>query len=412
MKKRIISFALALIMLVSLAVPVFADSSKKKYSDYCAIGDSISTGYGPLDGYSWEGHYFGICDRAYPGLVRTALGAEYHSLTTVASRLIDYLWMLNDISEKKYDYADAVSYHGQGYMDVIDGLRGGEAEKRIKQSSLITINLGNIDVFIYPMHTSTVDGEFSIPTFMKKVINGYESFIADYPKLIKRIQEINPSAEILLVGQYNPFAQIEFTGTLGKAYAVFIQEVFDNLNANLKLCAKLNGCAYVDVTEVASTFSKETVTDENLKNVISGHENHPNALGHAMMAEAILNSLPDAWRKVLLPKNGIDRIEIGGLNAGSYIIRSSLLGWTIKTLDGRYVNCDTATGNITYGSKATTYWTYFGGFCTTVAVPVTYRFVTGFTVSVRQIKLVYLNVDREGQLYTSGKTATNVYVAN
>ena len=410
--KKAIVIILALTVMMTLCVPAFADvTGKKQYKSYCAIGDSIATGYGPLDGWGWESHYFTVCDKAYPGLVRDELGAEYHSLTSVATRLVDYMWIL-DVAGFKYNYDESVSYHGKSYVYYLQTMKGERACNCIRNSELVTIALGNMDVFIFPRNKAA-EGGFDVAKFIQYATEGLESFVFNYPKLIQRIKELNPDIEIMVLAQYNPFENLNYTGVLGKTLMSGMAVIVDQLNAELKLMAAKYGCIYVDDTNVGSTFKRYDVPDSDLIGVLGGHENHPDAIGHQMIAEDILKALPDAWKSVLLPACGMNRVLFGGQGEADLNFRNvGLTSWTVRTSDGSFVNFDKELGDFSYGDKASTLWHYNGGLYTDNLVKKTIGANCGFSFSYYMVQRAYMNVDAGTLVPSSCRVSADFYVSN
>lgn len=175
--KRAISLLIAVVILVSLAAPAFADTGKtfRKYKNYVCIGDSIAAGCGlALDGtepvfdqsvVSSEDAY-AVMDTVYIGddwsevpdayhsIVREALGCELLQCARSGMRTVEYNYLLGC----GYNDSDASRTWGNTYFDIdgngsfslsdLDAL--GETidmEEAIKSADVLSINLGSNDVF-------------------------------------------------------------------------------------------------------------------------------------------------------------------------------------------------------------------------------------------------------------------------
>jgi len=244
-----------------------------------------------------------------------------------------------------YDYQESLDYHGAGYMKKLDEMRNGEAVNRIKNSELITVEMGNMDVFIYPMNNSKTATGIDVSKYMGLAIEGYNQFLQYYPKLIKRIQEINPTATVMIVGMYNPYANYTFTGTVGKLFYTTLSAMTANLNLKFKYWANQYNTRYVDIMGVSDYFESVSVSDERLAQTISWHENHPAAEGHAYIAKCILSAVPAYKAELSAPQNGHVIFKIDGYETEELIMHRSGLGWTIRTaVGGKYI-CIASDGN-------------------------------------------------------------------
>ena len=261
--KRLISMLLALTLVISIAgVSVFAmdtsgvpAASGKTYETYTVLGDSIPTGYGIVqgaDGKYWSphGHYV---YNSYPAIVEQTLGVKNFNIqcrsgfrTVEALRMIDPS-VYDTWTEDEQFFSDfLLQYLDQMTPEEIAAMQA-TAYDQIKNSDLITINLANNDILSYSSMKSTIEAlngtgntalftqlgvvaaaikEYgSLGALMSTLISngvtiaylgqymleGFQLYMKNWNLLIKKIREINPDAEILAIGMYNPFTSLKLT---------------------------------------------------------------------------------------------------------------------------------------------------------------------------------------------------------
>ena len=379
--KRILTAMLAAMMILSLSAPVFAAKSGdvKHYTDYCCLGDSVCTGYGIADldysnNYSngrAQAHFGKVAENAFPSMIRDAVGARFNSMTCVGMRLVDALWILG-VYEDEYDYAEAYDYHyvhqnSQTRWNAMEYMHdSGEGIERIKQSGLITVYLGSNDLFTYPKNSSTNNGQLDAEFFIGKMAEGYGRFISGYPLLLERIRELNPTAKVLVVSQYNPYANLALNENdkffaLGKLVSTYT----DNANGYLKSLCAYYGCRFVDISEVGSMFPELYLDDENFLFRFAIMDTHPSAEGHKYIASQIVKALPAASAELLLPQSGLLSVEFNGKDAGQLVFRrDGLIGWTVRDVTGNYYCYDKATHSVVTRTEEPTEWYYNGGLYT------------------------------------------------
>lgn len=388
--KRSLVMVLVVVMMMSVVSPAFAATKEnvKQYSDFCFIGDSVCNGFGYLslnfnstvstnDANKRDAHYGNVSDNTFVGMVRDAIGARFHSDICVGQNLVDALWVTGAWSDDEYDYEEAYWYHVQhqkqpqrwqcmNYMH-----DSGEAANRIRQSSLVGIYLGSNDLFNRPRNAATAsNGEFDMDLFLDMALEAYDRFVFGYPKLIERVRELNPTAKIVILSLYNPYANIKANAddenyTIGSLMTLYI----NNANFYLKQWAKYYGCTYVDITEVSTSFPEFDITDPNFIAKFSAMDIHPTEEWNHWIADRIIEALPEATSQVSSPVSGQLAFEFDGKDAGDYLLRKKTIGWTIRDENGYYANYNADTQSIQMDrEKSTTRWLYYGGDFLTVAL--------------------------------------------
>ena len=340
--KRLISMLLALTLVISIAgVSVFAmdtsgvpAASGKTYETYTVLGDSIPTGYGIVqgaDGKYWSphGHYV---YNSYPAIVEQTLGVKNFNIqcrsgfrTVEALRMIDPS-VYDTWTEDEQFFSDfLLQYLDQMTPEEIAAMQA-TAYDQIKNSDLITINLANNDILSYSSMKSTIEAlngtgntalftqlgvvaaaikEYgSLGALMSTLISngvtiaylgqymleGFQMYMKNWNLLIKKIREINPDAEILAIGMYNPFTSLKLTDASLLEIGRLMDPMIQMVNAYISLGSEMrNEYKFVDVmgTEAFKfpSFFDPTVF-ANFTLMV-----HPTVAGHAYMADKILNVL-------------------------------------------------------------------------------------------------------------------------
>jgi len=265
--KRMSAVLLVLTVLLTVClVPAAAATKltkcKKTYKNYCIIGDSVASGYAlteDLDPYAYEHQQYhphnDIPDGSYPQLVSKAIKAksvyklarEGWSVPNVL-RLIDPEYDKELARPENYytRFVTEYMYWNHAYncnnpdTEDLDYLKK-TAVDGIKNADIITINLGNNDIFTnaaldgyirtlyysYGMASqpgltmmkdcytpiTTVDQVVQMVGSYKDLLTlvdeNFEKYKVNYDKLVGRILEINPDADIYVIGMYNLFGQEE-----------------------------------------------------------------------------------------------------------------------------------------------------------------------------------------------------------
>lgn len=340
--KRLISMLLALTLVISIAgVSVFAmDTSgvpaatEKTYDTYTVLGDSIPTGYGVVrdaDGKYWSphGHYV---YNTYPAIVEQTLGVKNFNIQCRSGfRTVETLRM---IDPSVYDtWTEDEQYFSDFLLKYLDQMTPEEiaamqatAYDDIKNSDLITINLANNDILSYSSMKSTIEAmngtgntalfvglqavaaeiqkQGSLGAVMATLINngvtigflgqymleGFQLYMKNWDILIKKIREINPDAEILAIGMYNPFNTMKLTDASLLEIGRLMDPMIQMVNAYLSMgSAMRNEYKFVDVMGTQAfqfpSFMDPSVFADFTLMV------HPTEEGHAYMADKILNVL-------------------------------------------------------------------------------------------------------------------------
>ncbi len=153
--KRCLSLFLTLILLFTLAGNAFAATrdNVRQYKEYTCLGDSIATGlnYEHLDASTT----FEETPGSYHSIIKQAACAKLHQ----------YAFSGNSTKETRYIFEPDYELDEYCFWDIvgvtaeqIDGMRADIIES-VRNSELITINLGSNDIFTYAMRAAFPEEE-------------------------------------------------------------------------------------------------------------------------------------------------------------------------------------------------------------------------------------------------------------
>ena len=298
MKKRIVSLLLAAAMLVLLAVPAFAEDGHA-YT-YVALGDSITTGVGLKDthfsstakSYDVQENYHDYSKDCYVARVADALGLDrdhavnYGMPAAMSSNILDLVRTGStasgvayyDLPTLRQELADA---------DLITLLIGSNDTVLQLMGAMGKATNGKATKLLIPLLTGTMR-ELNLQTLKKGLENldltpeelkaalklldsGMEEIcdqtrdqtVANVEQILQELRALNPDAQIILVGYYNP---LPFLPTYGRHFRL--------LNRSVKALAQQYGADYVSIpyTSIAN-------------------DGHPTVCGHKYIARQILKAV-------------------------------------------------------------------------------------------------------------------------
>lgn len=298
MKKRIVSLLLAAAMLVLLAVPAFAEDGHA-YT-YVALGDSITTGVGLKDthfsstakSYDVQENYHDYSKDCYVARVADALGLDrdhavnYGMPAAMSSNILDLVRTGStasgvayyDLPTLRQELADA---------DLITLLIGSNDTVLQLMGAMGRATNGKATKLLIPLLTGTMR-ELNLQTLKKGLENldltpeelkaalklldsGMEEIcdqtrgqtVANVEQILQELRALNPDAQIILVGYYNP---LPFLPTYGRHFRL--------LNRSVKALAQQYGADYVSIpyTSIAN-------------------DGHPTVCGHKYIARQILKAV-------------------------------------------------------------------------------------------------------------------------
>lgn len=347
-RKGLVLLVLIAVLVSAFAMPGFAAGARNPeaylpYSPYApygeayrsayvSLGDSISAGYDRYENNTIVG-YQDTPATSYPSIVANTLNCWHYPASFIGYRTTELLVSLGVPVE------DPDLYHTTGYawMYDADGLchywDGSAAvpvpiSYGVAYASLMTVNVGNNDVFTAPLSLAAVDvleagtkwqenedaiaaaiesgmlpetlksmyqlmnqlGYYKeyIPAVLARMQDGFEQIKVNMPRIIEQLRSVNTTGQIAILGMYNPYATMSLDDAglirIGKMGDLLCKQVNDYYK---QLCEE-TGCVYVDVSD---TESYAEVLGAKL-----GEDAHPTHKGHAYMAKQILDAIP-----VILP---------------------------------------------------------------------------------------------------------------
>lgn len=407
--KRALSILLALIMLTALSAPAFAATSVnvKKYTNMLVMGDSIVCAdelptvrdFAPVvDSYSYD--------------LANMLGlSSYNSLAFRAASALDELYVLG-VAPDDYMSLGSVDYVikmcGRAFMNNVSNVAAGkdptvgDPRQRVKDADLIVIQLGNNDVggHVFRMMDldlyGLLDGSENLAKRSVELISrlntAMEQFRTYYPALLKEIRSINGGADIVLVGNYNPYAQVSlFEGNENIAIGNLLSTTTKSMNSMIQSWAKKYDCIYVDTFALSEDFPPQSFTTG-----LSFSPMHPTVEGHKWIASQILTALPATEKKLTRPANGSVRLTFGCDDGGVYKLSREGLFWNITDpATGKYLSV--GSGATLRQTDSSDIWCYDGGFFRFGKVSVN----TDFGFTYLKFAKIYLTADGSGGLTTS-----------
>lgn len=303
MKKRLISLCMVLVLCLSLLpVTVLAAGNS-----YVALGDSITTGYGLEEEQSFaeivaeEKEYTlndtlaadGATSEELLGVVTNPENAETlknANLITITIGGNDLMGALYQYLADVYNTTNETAFTGE---DMQLALMGQNAD--IPQSTALLLLMFNLNTFV----SSGIDSTLS-------------EFQTNLSSIFQKLKELNPTAQIIVTNQYNPYGILE-----NSSYASLVEQ-FETGIAKLndvisEVCESLG----VTVADVHASFAEALDAGENPCNasVAGGTINpdfHPNAYGHELIAAAIAAQLPEMPEPEPEPEDEYN-IYVGGV---------------------------------------------------------------------------------------------------
>ena len=307
------------------------EPSGLSYNCYTYIGDSISWGYGlGVDNHD----PFNVGKRvegAFTDLVADALEADNSAITihpaaSSGARLCDYRYLLErgmDV-ENPYDIAD--DWYGQRHPERTERLRamGPDVVSWVRESDLVTMQLGINDLTAALVNSLYATGvvdlnkltaisdpasaadylKFAMENFVKdpnllgnltsRFAIEVEGIRTNAAEIVKDLAQLAPNADIVLVGYHKavqglrvlPLTQFSPIFDIADAALVSLNDYFKSL------AEQYDNVYYVDAPDAAVFYPEGT----NLIDIVKDIDGflmgvHPNAEGHAYIADRVLSEL-------------------------------------------------------------------------------------------------------------------------
>ena len=282
----------------------------------------------------------------------------FPGMTTAVT--LDLLGIDDGFTDEKLNYAyykDMLEYFG--WSGSFDGVRDGDnvadvtssrggigkcgdIMELIPRADLITVQLGMCDVFYRTYRIVSNGGMLAdgmsfdlsstdaiknlVETAIGEMWNGFNYWAANYPKLIKFLQEKNPDAEIVMVGSFNLVHELTITDDLlapiGSAFSI----ITDSMNKLYEQWAKKFGVKYADIssTETQAAELDWSLLGDFKDNTFTG--THPTQNGYNYIARQILSVLPpvDETENAIVVDLGrfdkVDYVIVNGIKRSNYTL--------------------------------------------------------------------------------------------
>lgn len=305
-RKRFLSLLMASVLLFLLGVPAFAadaaDTEAHSFT-YVALGDSITTGVGLSDakfsitetGYGVDENYHGYSNDCYVAYVANKLGLDrdhainYGMPAAMSSNMVDLVKTGSTASYSAY-YTVPQMREDLANADLITILIGSNDTVIRLMGAMGKATNGKSTKILYPLLTGSMR-EFNAQTLktlkdslqymdltseewdaaLQLLDTGVDEIctqtraetIANLEQIVQELQTLNPDAQIILLGYYNPLPVLA-------AYSSH----FCKLNRAVKALAQQYGVDYVPIP-----FT------------LTANDGHPTIAGHRYIGRQILRAV-------------------------------------------------------------------------------------------------------------------------
>ena len=312
--KKIISLILVLcVVLCSFAVCAAAVTEGKQYRDYkvyTLLGDSVASGYDDVEKDS-SSCQFKYKENGYGARVAKALGVKLNSMACPAVRTVEMRYLLEDDYPK-----DDYMFYGIGYDWEREGFKE-EFRDAIREADLITLGIGGNDYLTYlawvvfeemdkvglGIHKELADEirkifeEEGVNEDTMETIVDVASVIDALPELgqilpgafaeaLKRYYE-NWNHVIEGIYSYNEDAELYVIGALNYSYV--LEHDHDETTILNNIGRAVRELGNLPQMEGAEKYGYTFVPVKNIDCVLT----HPTPDGYQLIADTILDALPD-----------------------------------------------------------------------------------------------------------------------
>ena len=338
--KKFLSLALCAVLIFSaLGVSAFAvsaeDYSNLPYQNYVYLGDSISWGYG-LDPTMDSGDKFNVGTRvegSFTDIVGDVLeqnnAAVVQPAASSGSRLCDYRILLERGMGVENPYERVNDWYGNRHPERTEVIRnmGPDVCAWLGEADLVTLQVGINDLTAALLNAASATGLVDMDAIQKVSLSDL-STVADYlgmalqnlakdpdvlgnlirtftseisgirenaREVVKDVQQLAPeNADIVLVGYHKAVQGMRILpGTDFSAIFDIVDTALMSLNDYFdSIASNYDNVYYVDAPDPTVFYPDGTkLTDalENIKGFLMGI--HPDAAGHAYIADQVLNFL-------------------------------------------------------------------------------------------------------------------------
>lgn len=304
---RLVSVVLTVCMAVCL-LPITAGAEETDATNYVALGDSISTGYGLAEGEKSfaqlvaEENSFNLTCLAEDGATTATLLTKLQQPETIAAvsaaNVVTITIGGNDFVNAFYEFI--ANNYNEANPDA------NKTPEDIKNDILgNNFQILNFALGIAADFGASAEGQSAI-----------QQVQTNFPAIILGIKKLNPQADIIITNQYNPYeyAAGTLTGTdeltlKFKALEAALDYAIQTINTPVAdLCLK-SGCLVAD-TYTAFKDAEQNPTNAVFSLMGLSLDFHPNAYGHSLIAGTVNSLIADESEP---------EYAIGDVNGDSYI---------------------------------------------------------------------------------------------
>lgn len=258
----VIALVLQLFAIPAYAMEVHEVQEQRAPIHYLALGDSLAFGINSN----------GEPDLGYPDFLQTFLSAEY-----------EVAYYNKGFSYPGYKSTDVLNdllanVSKPFYGDVLDESKLSELHATISRANLITISAGANDILPYfKINPETGSPEIQVLPLLSAI----QQISKNYAQILTQINEINPLAQVYVMGYYNPFPHLD------AELQPQIDQLLQGLNNSLLTGIEGTQTVFVPThTEIATDF------DAHLPNPSNIHLSHE---GYQVVAELFYKSIQDTF---------------------------------------------------------------------------------------------------------------------
>ena len=255
------------------------------------------------DGHPTYVEILGSTDYGYVGRVSAGMGLDLHgggavSWSHTGMRVKDILQEIKG----DVDYTDDLVYPYVFKTTGWDAYRE-QIRQDIREADLITLNVGSNDIFTSPLtyaayeyqarvdagedlasqgiigkinkllpslsdltaDTTSEMGIFGtllspeasgfLEIFLPKCFEGYAKLKETYPQVLAELRELNPTAQIITIGVFNPAHAMNIIGGDVITFGKIADNILLPMNSYIARVSAQYGCTYVDVVDVETDSS-------------------------------------------------------------------------------------------------------------------------------------------------------------
>ena len=283
--KRFSIFA-ALLLVLQLVLPFSTNVQAKGTEEplnYLALGDSLAAGMNENYeiGYGYA-DYIAIqyADEVNP--IQFNKGFSFPGYTTVN--------VLNDIKANVTKNIYDLSGASQTTTTI---------QHAIEQADLITLSVGANDVLKYVDRSESGRFTFDLPAVLQTI----QTVSANYEEIFAEIKKINPEADVVVMGLYNPFPYLQ-----DAAIQTQLNTLVSTMNNTIKAVVEKNGGIFSEVADI--------IASNHLKYLPNPNNVHLSEAGYEIVAQkiksdyltAILNDIENDVNNIddIVTEEGID----------------------------------------------------------------------------------------------------------